>query len=243
MKKYIIIILFLSIGRINSQERVNRKDISFISESQVIENVTGWSYNNTSGDWILHKNCISIKNGGKVYVQSTSDQNFNNLQFKEVKYDSQIYYALIIPKLDYSYQYPNIQVGFYTYKLVDIYIFPEIEYNKIKSFEDKIDIGTRMRANIRENIKNIKEQDLLDKIQSTIIADLNRSEVDKKYRNEFTYILPIKKVQIKEKTMMRFFLPSFYHDFEATSYSKPKLDFDKEYFEVDEIEFKKFIIN
>lgn len=241
MKKYIFIFI-LSIGYLNSQERENRKDLIFISESQVIKNAIGWSFNNTSGNWISHKNFLSDKVGSSFNNKVTANQNFINLQFRGVKYDSLMYYALIIPKFDYSYKYPSIQVGIYSYKRIDIYVFSDLEYNKINSLKNEIYIGTRMFQSIEGNLKNIRQQDLLDTIQTIIIADINRSEFDKKYSNEFSYIFPIKKIQIKDKVDVRFFLPSFNSDFKESSVRKPKLDFDNQYFELDELEFKKFII-
>jgi len=134
-------------------------------------------------------------------------------------------------------------MGLYSYKETNCYIFSENEYNKIYSFKDEINLGTRMYFNSYYYGKKKKHQkQMLDRIQTTIESDLSRSGFDKTYNNEFTFIFPVKKIQLKDEVVIRFLIPveSFY--IEKREYSKPKYNFEKEYFEISLYEFEKLII-
>lgn len=243
MKRNIIYLLLFSSSLIFSQERINREEISFFKESEIIKNALGWTYNERLGEWIDNKNCI-YKSDRKRFNKSLAKQNFINLQFKSVKYNSKIYYILIIPSLKYSYKYIYSKVGFYNYKEIDLYIFSENEYNKISSIKNEIELGTRIHRTV--DYKNRRKTKLiLDIIQSAIESDLNRSDFDKKYRNEFNYIFPIKLVNSKENLNIRFLLPVWSHSLKESEYDyyyDSDFNFKIEYFEVEKKEFEKLII-
>lgn len=239
MKGKIIYIILFSSTLIFSQERKNREELSFFKESEIIKKALGSSYNNQLGEWIDNKNCIYENK--KRTNKSLAKQNFISLQFKLVKFKSENYYVLIIPSLNYSYKYVYSEVGFYNYKEMNLYIFSEKEYNKIKSIKDEIKLSTTMHSNIRSG--NFRKNKLiLDKIQSTIENELNKSDFDKKYRNGIDYIFPIKLVESKSKLNIRFLLPVWSHYLKESEYDYD-FNFKEEYFELEKKEFEKLLID
>lgn len=238
MKGKIFYLLIFSSTLLFSQERINRVELSFFKESKIIKKALGWSYNKQLGEWIDNKNCIYENK--KRTNKSLAKQNFISLQFKLVKFKSENYYILIIPSLNYSYKYVYSEVGFYNYKEMNLYIFSEKEYYKIKSIKDEIRLSTRMHSNIRSgNFR--KDKLILDKIQSTIENELSKSDFDKKYRNGINYIFPIKLVESKSNLRIRFLLPVWSHHLKESEYDYD-FDFKNEYFEVEKKEFEKLVI-
>jgi hypothetical protein len=245
MKRNIIYLLLFSSALIFSQERTNREEISFFKESEIIENALGWAYNEQLGEWIDNKNCI-YKSDKKRFNKSLAKQNFINLQFKSVKYNSKIYYILIIPSLKYSYKYIYSEVGFYNYKEIDLYIFSEEEYSKISSIKNEIKLGTRIHRTVdyknRRKTNKLSLDIIQSAIESALIQNLNQSDFDKKYLNDFTYIFPIKSVNLDGNYSIRFLLPVWYSKLKDEDSYSYDFNFEKEYFELEKKEFEKLLI-
>lgn len=106
------------------QERVNRPKLHFISEGPILTDFTGWSYNNTSGEWIEHKNVISSSTS--TYISNSHyKNNIISLQFKTIIYKDTPYYVLIWYKLDGYYEYEYINEDWRSYKIKNYLMITE----------------------------------------------------------------------------------------------------------------------
>ena len=103
---FTILAIFLSVQAI-SQERVNRVKLTFGKESKQLKSATGWSYNETSGEWVDYSNVLCPDSKYKTdfkmlqgdYMHSHYSQSFKSIQTKTVTVDSVEYYVLIVNNL------------------------------------------------------------------------------------------------------------------------------------------------
>jgi len=214
-----------------SQERVNRKKLSFLDKSDIITNAVGWSYNSTLGEWVDYQNVISTDKNYKTkwlslqgsYMMSRLDQNFISIQTKTIMIDTLKYYVLMVEKWVGSYEYPSIQENWREYKKMFGYVFSENEFNKLLNFNDEVKIETQYVVVMGS---------LYEKYDETIFLDLLQTEMNKtpsKYSSPYNF-----SVRKTEKGEIRFHLPYW----ERSYY---KLDFNQQYFETTIVNFSKIL--
>lgn len=188
------------------QERVNRDKITFIDSSEIMRKATGWTYDNTRGQWFEHKNTIPI----------IEDQDFLSVQTKTIFFNSKKYYVLIVAKLDGNWEYPSIHEGWYTYNVFRGYIFTENEYNKLYALDTTtLDIKIKYDVNM---INEFNEVEFLDLIQNKILTA--------KEDPHFVLIMPIKK---STEGAIRFYLPCYHfqYDFKKRYFETDSVNFSK----------------
>ncbi len=144
MKKlFLLAMMACVLGRIAyGQERVNREKIHFTNQSGVLLNATGWSYNETLGEWIDYENVISHTKdyqtiGPTPYMKSHLP-NFNSIQVKTITYNDIEYICLIVNVWKGYYEYPEIKEDWQTYTANIYYFLSKEEYNKLFNLTNKI---------------------------------------------------------------------------------------------------------
>lgn len=224
MKKFIIFsLVFLFSTNCYSQARVNRPEIIFENQSEVLNQATGWSYNSDLGEWVDHVNAISselrIRHG-----PSRLAQNFIEMQFKTVNVNNEKYYVLIVRKQRGAYMYPEIYEDWFRWVEIFGYIFTKTQYNKIWDFDatgSVIKIVTKQWTSVRRE----NADTLLDMIQTNLLSDEKWG----------VCTFPIMKASVENEEFIRFYVPecSYGNDYDSF------INFDKEYFEVTISEFDK----
>jgi len=207
-----------------SQARVNRPEIKFENQSEVLNQATGWSYNSTLGEWIDHDNVISSDK--REYRPSRHTQNFIEMQFKTVNVNNEKYYVLMVQKWAGSYLYPEIYEDWVRWVQISGYIFSEAQYKKIWDFDTTgpiIKLVTKRWVSFRKH----KADTFLDLIQTELLSN------ERSLSGGCT--LPIMKALVENEEFIRFYVPECYDD--------SFINFDKEYFEVVPSEFEKLKIS
>jgi len=229
MKELLLwLIIFPSI--LFSQERVNRENLEFHSKIGQLDKAIGWSFNKSTGDWVDFQNLISdkesYKDNGSIIASKTlmshNENNFLNLEFRDLIYKDKTYYILMVTKWNGRYEYPSIYRGWIIFKQLKAFIYTPEEFEKLKNLKEGEKVVLKTGLEISTHIDSkYSEEDPLDRIQ--YVLDNNSSY--------FEYEFP---VIISNEGKVRFFLPDHY-----SSYEDP-YDLNKEYFEIDKEAFGNF---
>jgi len=230
----LIILLLFSIT-VFSQSRTNRTKLTFINSSEKLTSSTGWSNNETLGEWIDYENVICNSKDYKTkykslqgrYMMSKREQSFLGIQTKTFYFNEIQYYIIMIEKYDGRYEYPSISEDWYSWKEVQGFIFTENEYKKLLELDGEVKLETQYRVDIGSKYDKYNETTFLDLIQTKLNTEVS------KYSS--TYTFPILKSTSDNTEVIRFYVPESF-----SSYSM--YNFDKEYFEVSPQEFDKIII-
>jgi len=210
-----ISILCLSIPKLIAQDRVNKQALEFLKSSDSLTNVTGWAYNEQKGKWVEHKNFILDSDDP---FPSLGLQNFTNITAKTFNINNKNYVALIIKYWEGYFQYPALKKGYVSSMTEKAVIFDEKEYDKIKNLKTETVL----------KVLKVADRSAGDNDEA-FMGSINRS-FDRPNKSSHTF--PIRKA---ENGNIRFFLPGYH-----SKYSN--LQFDKNYFETDPINFSKLII-
>lgn len=165
---YIIITLYLICVASFGQGRVNRPKLSFINEGAVLTDFTGWSYNNTSGEWVDHHNVISSSTSTHM-DESRYKNNIISLQFKTIIHKDTPYYVLIWYKKNGAYRYEYILEDWMSWE----------EKNFLMITEDKMEC-LRNLTNTPITL-TLPTPTKLD-IESTADVDVIQTSMDRKYQ-------------------------------------------------------------
>lgn len=234
----ILLLFFVSFGLISfSQERQNREKILFQKESDVLDQATGWSYDDIMGEWLDYKNVIShdisykreFKELQGEYMNSFFYQNFISMQTRILILNGSVYYVLITKKYAGSYDYPSIKEDWRTYVRVEAWAFTEKEWYKTKDINGILQLKISYSAALGRY-----EQYDDDKIIAQIQNDMTKNHGD------IECIFPIFATNGK----IRFYLPvcGAKPGTPTYKYYKPDFNFEKGYFETDSSNFNKILI-
>ena len=213
MKKILLLLLIVT-SNLFSQPRTNEVRPEFEKVGKSLNEVVGWTFGSTKGVWVESKK----ENG----LNSLGEISFYNMFFTKLKYENIDYYILNIVIIDGAYKYPTIKSGFYTYKLINSYIFEEKDYLKLKNYENGNSKYSQIHTLIDSEIIEEKElSDLRDNVLTTLKSNYSNKEsfkIKKESDDLIRFILPLKsEYKILEKNW----------------------GFDKKYFEVSKTEFDK----
>ena len=237
MKKIILsIILFSLVTNVFSQSRVNRSKLSFSNSSEKLSSSTGWSYNETLGEWIDYENVINKDKDYKTkykslrgeYMMSRIKQNFIDIKTKSLSINEEKYFVVMVRKWDGRYKYPSIYEDWYSWEEVQGFIFTENEYSKILNFTGEIKLETNNYVELGSSYEKYDETVFLDLIQ-------NELKSDNKYSSKYTF--PVLKTTSDELEVIRFYVPQVFTKSKFNSYN-----FEKEYLETSPENFDKIII-
>jgi hypothetical protein len=237
MKKIILsIILFSLVTNVFSQSRVNRSKLSFSNSSEKLSSSTGWSYNETLGEWIDYENVINKDKVYKTkykslrgeYMMSRIKQNFIDIKTKSLSINEEKYFVVMVRKWDGRYKYPSIYEDWYSWEEVQGFIFTENEYSKILNFTGEIKLETNNYVELGSSYEKYDETVFLDLIQ-------NELKSDNKYSSKYTF--PVLKTTSDELEVIRFYVPQVFTKSKFNSYN-----FEKEYLETSPENFDKIII-
>ena len=226
MKKniFIIIVAIFNVAVIFAQDRVNDELFKFSASSDTLKSAIGWAKNERIGKWIEHKNYIDPLeyNDGESpskILMSSGLQNFTYIVAKKFKENNKDYVALIVEHFVGYYKYPSIKSGYNASETKVAYIFEEKEYNKLTTLGQKKELSIKVKFNAHQNSSD-------DEIafNNTI-----KKSVYNNYYSDCTF-----PIMVATDGNIRFFLPNYH-----TKYSK--LQFEKNYFEVPQTEFKKLL--
>ena len=238
MKGLFIILFGCFVFTSFSQSRENRQKLSFKDSSEKLTSSTGWSYNETLGEWVNYDNVIEKDNRYKTtweslngeFMMSHKQQNFISIQTKSLIFNDEEFFVLLVKKVNGRYEYPSIREDWYTWEEVRGYVFNKIEYDKILEFDGEIKLKTKTSIDLEiPQFGDYDEPLLLDLIQT----EMNKEK--SKYSPEYTF--PILKTTSDGSEVIRFYVPNYWSSTRSSSY-----DFDKEYFETTIPEFNKIII-
>jgi hypothetical protein len=226
----IVSICFLTKGF--SQERVNREKLSFGKCSGILVKATGWAYNAKFGEWIDYENVISANKDFKEkhqilqgeWMMSRITQNFLKLQFKKLTFNGATYYVFIVERWSGGYEYPTLELDWYTFKEYVGYIYSEDEYQKLSNIESLVELKTLHKVSLGSKYDNFNEIKFLDLIQTELTTELSGYPVE--------YTFPIMK---SKEGFIRFYIPERF-----STYSN--YDFENKYFETDLENFSKLFL-
>lgn len=131
MKKILFILMAcFCITCVNAQDRIDEISYSFISESEIVSNITGWLYNGNEGKWIDNHNCIYYKKESYANDKRFS-LGLNTVQIKSFNYNDDIKYVLIISFNGGHYRYRSIQEDWRSYTEYAVFNLTDEQYNYI----------------------------------------------------------------------------------------------------------------
>ncbi|MDR0863703.1 MAG: hypothetical protein LBO74_02070 [Candidatus Symbiothrix sp.] len=224
MKKLLVLAVIALVSfSVFSQQRINREELSFTSESEKITNATGWEYSEYSGKWYSNENFIYSGNpeGWNLKrIISHCTNKFNYFQFKRLDYKSQIYYVLFVYYIGGFYEYPEIfEDWVITENSCWSYIYTKEEYEKIKSNSREVSLCS------------------IEYTSGKTIDDIRMAlERHYKYKRENFYChFPIQLKVDGDDSIVRFLLPN------NSNASQKSLE--TQYFEMNKEDFMKILID
>jgi hypothetical protein len=234
--KLTLLLLFMTCSSLSlkvfCQERVNREKLSFGSTSGILEKCTGWAYNSKIGEWIGYENVISenkdfkekysILQGEKM--MSRVFQNFLKMQIKTLGFNGATYYVLVVEKWSGRYEYPSLELDWYSFKEVLGFVFSQEEYQKFSKLEGQIELKTKYRVNLGSKYEEYDEIKFLDLLQSELSQEKTKYSIEYKFP-----------ILLTKENAVRFYIPDSF-----SSYSN--YDFEKKYFETDLENFSRLVI-
>ncbi len=139
MKKLITCLILVFVSFISlAQERVNEKQYSYSTSSPLVENnIIGWIFDESSGQWVSHKNLITqyqypwISNNGQW-------KNIKNISLKTVNLEDKTLYLMHITFLDGKYKYESIHEDWQTRTAELLFVLEEKDFNYIKDPEETV---------------------------------------------------------------------------------------------------------
>jgi hypothetical protein len=216
--KISIIFIFLLFFNMNvySQKRVSKEliEIDFIGTRLV--SATGWSYENSTQKWKSNKNKTPIP------YYKVGYNNFKWIQFAKTTKDDVTYYLLIFSSIDGAYKYPRISRDWYSYDRTYTFIIPEQHY-----FETKNTVDSDSADNTTIKAISSFDESYCNGIIDRKYISLVEANIDKKSKiysytsTGFTFNIQT----IDNETIARF--------------SLKESDFNANYFEVPNEEFRK----
>jgi hypothetical protein len=164
MKKIFLglFILLFSVSQSQSQERVNKEQLTFKAKSGKIKKAVGWQLDN-SGEWVSNRNAISYDNNGSVYEYHCVD-NFKWIQAGIINHEGTDYYFIMYEAEDGQWRYENIREGWFNYKKTHVTILTQESFNNLE--------------------RVIKEKKAVDYTVSSIMRASMRSNLGEQYYNE-----------------------------------------------------------
>ena len=134
MKKIVFFVfaILASVFTSFGQDRIDEVSYSFNNESELINNITGWCFNEQEGKWFGNANCIKGKKVG--YVQDKRFcTNIKSIQIKTFENNGVTNYVLIIAYNGGHYRYPSIYEDWKGYIEYQVYSLTKDEYETIIS--------------------------------------------------------------------------------------------------------------
>ena len=226
MKYYFTSILLFILFSLSSfgQERVNRTKVKFNHEGIILNKIVGWAYDDETGEWIDWNNCIKTLKLSKRYRMHTPNDAifmsncFNNiisLQFKTIELNNTPYYVLIWEKYNGAYKYPNIREDWLYWKEKIFLIFTEDNMEKLRNLT-ATPITLALPSSEKSEVgKVIKDEDII------------QTSINSKFPITRSLII----YKATDGCSIRFKFIKDLHD----------KDIKKQYFEISETDFKKFI--
>jgi hypothetical protein len=235
MKKLLVFSLALISFASYGQDRINRSKLAFQQSSENLSSSTGWSYNETLGEWVDYNNTIDNDKFFKDKYKSLQGRyqmskrvNFNNLQIKTLIFEGTKYYILIHDKWSGRYKYPSIRQDWVEFKKVDGFIFSEAEYQNLLNYKT---INFYCVVEYDLEFEEYNETKFLDLIQTELSKP--KDSYDRKYGSKWGMMIT------KTKDEKIRFLTPIILDL-AVKYKQ--FDFTKMYFETDIGNFNKLTI-
>ena len=236
LKNYILLLTFLLLTiNLNAESsRQNDVMLTFDKSSEKITKAIGWKKNTSIGKWIKNQNCISKDNRP---WRAQSNQNFIWMQMHTLKYQNESFYIFTYEREAGTYNYPNIQADWVSYKQTRFKIFTLEQYNKMKEnikhkSNQTLKITSSLGGYMNSRFQSLggehaySQENLLSKITKSIKSN----ELDYMKCKECFFL---NSLIDDNKDVVRFKLPS------SCYYNK---GIEKEYFEINLLEFQKLFI-
>jgi hypothetical protein len=227
--KTLLNLMLLSVFISHSQARVESEKLDFISKSEKLKTAIGWEKHYTSGDWVQNNNVINsfktnFRKGGMY------SQNFNWVQFATIENKGIKYYVLLFEKTSGRYKYPAIKEDWIPETQTHFFVLTVEQYNELKAKLDlnngeNITLKTMIHGFITDRYEKLNDANLLIGI---------RNSINMPYK-ECCFNFNAQKVD--NQNVVRFLLPE-----DCANFKMYNLNIDTKYFEVNENEFKKILI-
>lgn len=203
---YIILALILSSTFLfgQSPERP-KKEIPLITDVVAsINKAQGWMLQN-NGEWISAQNKILFKNysqnkrkGGKYGL---GHDNFDNIDIRSITINNMVYSILIIYSQGGTYEFPVLEEGWNSYKMLTYYAFKEAKWNEM--FPDSIVFNKPYAINMdvicTDEIVDYNEESYLFEIENHI-----RQAIYQQEQNNTNLIFAAYPVKIRDDHFFRF---------------------------------------
>ena len=214
----IIFISFISSITSYSQPRVNNSTtFSTISQSKIISNPVGWSFDTHSEKWCgyyglcnstYERNSVTPKKLTSNTLSGFNDRGIYSLQTKKIKTDDDnIFYLLYHIYWDGEYDYPAIEVGWRVYKTCKVWLITEDEYKKLINPEIGINTISMYDWTVSSPYPTQSSIDWLNTNINKMVKDATVTGKPSKPRNSGDYKWYVKLED--DGNTVRFLLPTY----------------------------------
>ena len=186
-----------------------------INKEKIEFDQIGTELNNAEG-WTLYDGEWHNKENEIPFESSE----FNTLKFRVLNYNDKSYYVFTINSTEGFWEYPDIQVGFFQKDIYTHYIFSQYQFENLKNFKK-----VTSEYDYFQSTSELKHANKLIKI-------INGEKGFKWTDYELDKTLEFRLEKLKGETV-RFILPT-------NTFSS--LNFDKNYFEISLLDFKKLML-
>jgi hypothetical protein len=215
MKKFMVLLLLVSLNSLFAQSRTNAELAKFTSDAKIFSNIIGWS-RDSAGQWKSSKNEAP---GWSTY--------FTQFALWNVSYQNNDYVLLGLYERNLGYKYPASKVGPYFYMSLNYCLFNPQEFVIVLKRNQKYDntLNCVLNSHIEDRTTQFNNENILKSITSGL---LNKSSEYSYFKlNLFTYYYT-------DDDVVRFWLKSDY--FGGTTKTMP----EDHYFECSFKEFSEF---
>ena len=218
MKKLIIILLYIISLSIFSQERINKKSLEFIKQSEKLDSVDGWYYNEYEGNWSKNLNeCNPNKNSCSWERVDLSEWDSIKLMYKNEKYAWK-YNPSKFCKISgiYNQNFKTLQFNLLIQNNIKYYILVIHKFDYGFEYPEIMEGG---------HTYNIEESYIFSEKEYIKLINIPKNIYIKLYSNKYPLFI------YKNQDLIRFSIPS-----------EKIINFKTQYFETTELNFKKLLI-
>lgn len=167
MKKIVLfLVCVVFVICVSAQERVDgQKKYRIGRTSGLVTNIVGWKYDEKEAKWAGYYNYIwgcYQKGNNKTPIKTGSFASFPNivsLRIREVIHLDKKYYILTYTYMDFGYEYPAIKEGRREYKVTNLYLLNEKDYDQfINPVDEASNIEIRKLTSYPTSLINIESE-------------------------------------------------------------------------------------
>jgi len=177
MKKMLLLFVLSTGLTMSAQNRVNKVNDVFVSQSEKLTVSVGWEQNDETGTWIENKNVIHNKLCPS-YWTARVEQNFDWLQVNTIKKQGIKYYVFLYERQSGRYKYPNIRKNWENQYNTHFFVLTAPEYESLKSSIElksgtNIKVSSKIKGHITDRFHSLGGEDLYN--ETNLLAKITKA--------------------------------------------------------------------